>query len=331
VGGGEGGTSEAARAAAALSQSDASTYAVTRTAPVTSDDRAFRKKRFQLLWAARLSTVRYVMLRYPTWPCTCPCVGLGWVSYGTGGVETGSVGWDWAHGVIVWNRPGILTIDVRRKYVLSDSLAALDRFKPAELQRRLVIKFREEDGIDGGGLTKDWCLLLSRCVSRVTCVTCDTCFTCCGCIVAVVCAHFRWCRSSHVVVLLPLFVRTFGGAVPLTWQVWLMAYDVCTVTYSKACSDRVGLFVRSSSGHLDVNPNVLFKRRGVHTMRLLGRFIGKAVFARHLVDFPLSTCLCLRLTGKTPSLADLQVRVRWCRFDGGGDGACACTHTLMDV
>ena len=43
------------------SVTDPNTYAVTRTAPVTQQDREFRKKRFQLLWAARLSTVRFVV------------------------------------------------------------------------------------------------------------------------------------------------------------------------------------------------------------------------------------------------------------------------------
>ena len=36
---------------------------------------------------------------------------------------------DRPHAVLSCHRPGVLTIDVRRKYVLSDSLAALERFK----------------------------------------------------------------------------------------------------------------------------------------------------------------------------------------------------------
>ena len=83
--------------------------------------------------------------------------------------------------------------------------------------------------------------------------------------------------------------------------------DRVTHARSKACSERVGLFVRSATGHVDVNPRVIRKRRGVETLRVLGRFIGKAVFERHLIDIPLSRALCLRILGKSPGLDDLSV------------------------
>lgn len=81
---------------------------------------------------------------------------------------------------------------------------------------------------------------------------------------------------------------------------------------SKACSQRVGFFTRSPSGHVDVNPAVIHRRNGLQSMRTLGRFVGKAVFARHLVDMPLSRALCLRILGRTPGLSDLSVRVPAC-------------------
>ena len=34
--------------------------------------------------------------------------------------------------------------------------------QPSDLQRQLEVRFRGEAGVDVGGLTKEWCLLLSR-------------------------------------------------------------------------------------------------------------------------------------------------------------------------
>ena len=83
AGAGAGDTGFAAAALAEAEQAAArvrSTYAVTRTAPVSQEDRAFRKKRFQLLWAARVSTIRSVVLP-PSPPlamllCPPPCPSL---------------------------------------------------------------------------------------------------------------------------------------------------------------------------------------------------------------------------------------------------------------
>lgn len=146
----------------------------------------FRKKRFRLLWSARVGTVS----------------------------------------------PGIITLDIRREFVMADSLCALRRLSRDDMQRRIAISFRGENGIDQGGLTKDWTMLLSHCAAK-----------------------------------------TF--------------------------------FRQHKSGVIDVDPGVQWLHGGCEHMRLMGRFVGKAVFDRQLCDLPWSRGLCNFLCTRTSTLADL--------------------------
>ena len=57
---------------------------------------------------------------------------------------------------------GPLRISVRRAYVLEDSYNQL-RMRPfQDLKGRLNVQFQGEEGIDAGGLTREWYQLLSR-------------------------------------------------------------------------------------------------------------------------------------------------------------------------
>jgi hypothetical protein len=55
-----------------------------------------------------------------------------------------------------------LRIGVRRAYVLEDSYNQLRMRTPDELKGRLTVQFQGEEGIDAGGLTREWYQLLSR-------------------------------------------------------------------------------------------------------------------------------------------------------------------------
>jgi hypothetical protein len=55
-----------------------------------------------------------------------------------------------------------LRICVRRAYVLEDSYNQLRMRTPDELKGRLTVQFQGEEGIDAGGLTREWYQLLSR-------------------------------------------------------------------------------------------------------------------------------------------------------------------------
>eukprot|EP00850_Spirogloea_muscicola_P022377 SM000291S10855 [mRNA] locus=s291:47169:64581:+ [translate_table: standard] len=57
---------------------------------------------------------------------------------------------------------GTLRICVRRAYVLEDSYNQLRMRTPEELRGRLTVQFQGEEGIDAGGLTREWYQLLSR-------------------------------------------------------------------------------------------------------------------------------------------------------------------------
>eukprot|EP00639_Heterosigma_akashiwo_P022490 CAMPEP_0206406930 /NCGR_PEP_ID=MMETSP0294-20121207/30140_1 /ASSEMBLY_ACC=CAM_ASM_000327 /TAXON_ID=39354 /ORGANISM="Heterosigma akashiwo, Strain CCMP2393" /LENGTH=734 /DNA_ID=CAMNT_0053865879 /DNA_START=347 /DNA_END=2550 /DNA_ORIENTATION=- len=59
----------------------------------------------------------------------------------------------------------IFTLEVRREKVFEDSFKKYSSLSAKDLHRRTKIVFAGEEGIDSGGLTKDWFLLLSRCLS----------------------------------------------------------------------------------------------------------------------------------------------------------------------
>ncbi|CAM8937305.1 unnamed protein product [Rhodiola kirilowii] len=57
---------------------------------------------------------------------------------------------------------GPLRISVRRAYILEDSYNQLRMRSTQDLKGRLNVQFQGEEGIDAGGLTREWYLLLSR-------------------------------------------------------------------------------------------------------------------------------------------------------------------------
>ncbi|CAK9163642.1 unnamed protein product [Ilex paraguariensis] len=57
---------------------------------------------------------------------------------------------------------GPLRISVRRAYILEDSYNQLRMRSTLDLKGRLTVNFQEEEGIDAGGLTREWYQLLSR-------------------------------------------------------------------------------------------------------------------------------------------------------------------------
>ena len=55
-----------------------------------------------------------------------------------------------------------LRISVRRAYILEDSYNQLRLRSTQDLKGRLTVHFQGEEGIDAGGLTREWYQLLSR-------------------------------------------------------------------------------------------------------------------------------------------------------------------------
>ncbi|KAK9711986.1 NEDD4 E3 ubiquitin-protein ligase [Basidiobolus ranarum] len=58
--------------------------------------------------------------------------------------------------------PGQCHIKVRRAHIFADSNAEVLRQTPSELKKRLMIKFEGEDGLDYGGLSREFFFLLSH-------------------------------------------------------------------------------------------------------------------------------------------------------------------------
>ena len=61
-------------------------------------------------------------------------------------------------------RPGHLRLTVRRDHVLEDSFNQIAPKSVDELRGKLNVSFRGEEGVDAGGLTREWLLILFRAV-----------------------------------------------------------------------------------------------------------------------------------------------------------------------
>uniref|UniRef100_A0A7S0HI01 HECT-type E3 ubiquitin transferase n=1 Tax=Hanusia phi TaxID=3032 RepID=A0A7S0HI01_9CRYP len=62
----------------------------------------------------------------------------------------------------VSQRYNSIRINVRRDYVFEDSFHQIVLRKPDELKGRLTVTFNGEEGVDAGGLTREWYLILSK-------------------------------------------------------------------------------------------------------------------------------------------------------------------------
>jgi E3 ubiquitin-protein ligase NEDD4 len=59
-------------------------------------------------------------------------------------------------------KDGKCELRLRRGRVLEDSFTAVMRMSGDDLKRRLMIKFEGEDGLDYGGVSREWFFLLSH-------------------------------------------------------------------------------------------------------------------------------------------------------------------------
>ena len=57
---------------------------------------------------------------------------------------------------------GATRVTINRRQVLTDSFARLQYLRPNELRGRVMIEFAGEEGIDAGGLTREWYVLMAR-------------------------------------------------------------------------------------------------------------------------------------------------------------------------
>lgn len=59
-------------------------------------------------------------------------------------------------------QPGQCHVAVRRSNIFEDAYSEIMRFGPADLKKRLMIKFHGEDGLDYGGLSREFFFVLSH-------------------------------------------------------------------------------------------------------------------------------------------------------------------------
>lgn len=53
-------------------------------------------------------------------------------------------------------------LQVSRKEILEESYRLLMKMRPKDLRKRLMVKFRGEEGLDYGGVAREWLYLVSR-------------------------------------------------------------------------------------------------------------------------------------------------------------------------
>jgi E3 ubiquitin-protein ligase NEDD4 len=58
--------------------------------------------------------------------------------------------------------PGQIHVSIRREHIFEDSFSEIMRLPPNELKKRLMIKFQGEEGLDYGGLSREFFFLLSH-------------------------------------------------------------------------------------------------------------------------------------------------------------------------
>jgi E3 ubiquitin-protein ligase HUWE1 len=57
----------------------------------------------------------------------------------------------------------VLSLNIRRQYVFEDSFRAIERRTGNEVKYgKLSVKFHTEDGIDAGGVTREWYSVLAQ-------------------------------------------------------------------------------------------------------------------------------------------------------------------------
>lgn len=57
---------------------------------------------------------------------------------------------------------GHCRLEVSRKDIFEESYRAIMKMRPKDLRKRLMIKFRGEEGLDYGGVAREWLYLLSH-------------------------------------------------------------------------------------------------------------------------------------------------------------------------
>lgn len=57
---------------------------------------------------------------------------------------------------------GHCRLEVSRQEVFEESYRQIVKMRPKDLRKRLMIKFKQEDGLDYGGVAREWLYLLSH-------------------------------------------------------------------------------------------------------------------------------------------------------------------------
>ena len=57
---------------------------------------------------------------------------------------------------------GHCRLEVSRKEIFEESYRLLMKMRPKDLRKRLIVKFRGEEGLDYGGVAREWLYLVSR-------------------------------------------------------------------------------------------------------------------------------------------------------------------------
>ena len=165
-------------------------------------------------------------------------------------------------------RHGSLRLSLRRKHVFEDSFHAFTHRTADELRGRLHVSFQDEDGVDAGGLSREFFVSRSGGI-------------------------------LDIVENVAFFVFHLTFAISFTLVKAILAIEMFNPNYA--------LFMSTEDGcTFQPNPNSSINPDDLRYFRFVGRIVGKAVVDGFLLDAHFTRSLYKHILGVKPTHHDMQ-------------------------
>lgn len=200
----------------------------------------------------------------------------------------------------------IIHLELHRESMLSDCYRAFEKLSSSDFKRRVKVSFIGERGLDSGGLSKEAFLLLTKQAAYYAGPKYHKWL--CGVISTV---KVRKSTETNQSLLNKATLPSSRAAAEdnksnnnYEAEEQVEGYFLNTVNESKPAIVLSDNADPSKDAQLDacyksiIELDTHLKVSGTQYFKFLGRLLGKAVFDRQLVDFPMSTLLCKHLLGE---------------------------------
>lgn len=186
---------------------------------------------------------------------------------------------------------GSLRISVRREHVFEDSFHQLRLRSPDEMRAKLNVTFAREEGIDAGGVTREWYQVRTLCcmVSRVS-------------------------RVQHIRVAICTSAVSAQTLTPhrVSPRTQVMAREIFNPNFS------LFVAVPEAGTTFQPNPNSVVQNdevRGTNHLdffRFVGRIVGKALYDGQLIDAHFTRSFYKHMLGQQLTYEDIEVCAMVC-------------------